>query len=62
MAKAGYWLYSGWVAGFVYYDGTDVMKQLKPGQELQLQREPDNPYDGRPLKYMPVRINWDISR
>ncbi len=47
---AGYILYSGWVAGFNYYDGPEVVEKLKAGDQLQFSREPDNAYDERAIE------------
>lgn len=33
------------IAGFTYYDGLDVLDNLKPGTPVDLKAEPDNPYD-----------------
>ena len=33
------------IAGFAYYDGLDVVKELSLGQDVDLIHEPDNPYD-----------------
>ena len=40
------------VAGFYYYDGRDVevFESLKIGDELELRREPDNPYDEKAIE------------
>ncbi|HET8900249.1 MAG TPA: HIRAN domain-containing protein [Rhodanobacteraceae bacterium] len=45
--------YSGSVAGFVHAEGPRLLGVLRVGAELQLVREPHNPYD--PLA---VRIDW----
>ena len=38
------------VAGFQYYQGPFInAADLKPGQPLKLQREPDNPYDSQAI-------------
>ncbi len=37
------------VAGFQYYQGPFINADLKPGQLLKLQREPDNPYDSQAI-------------
>jgi hypothetical protein len=59
------------IAGFYYYDGMDydVFESLAVGDELELRREPDNPYDanaievytrdGNKLGYVP-RVNNPI--
>ena len=33
------------IAGFTYYDGLDVINELKQGVQVTLKSEPDNPYD-----------------
>jgi len=33
------------IAGFTYYDGLDVIDELKLGTSVTLKSEPDNPYD-----------------
>jgi len=33
------------IAGFIYYDGLDVVDKLTLGASVGLQAEPDNPYD-----------------
>lgn len=33
------------IAGFAYYDGLDVIEDLKLGQTVELVVEPDNPHD-----------------
>ena len=33
------------IAGFTYYNGLDVIHELEPGVSVNLQSEPDNPYD-----------------
>ena len=33
------------IAGFTYYDGIDVFKNLKIGKELSLKAEPENRFD-----------------
>ena len=33
------------IAGFTYYDGLDVIGELKLGAPVTLKSEPDNPYD-----------------
>lgn len=59
------------IAGFAYYDGVDVIEQLKPGCELSLAGEPDNPHDpdavaimlGKTkLGYVPREANSAISQ
>src|SRR5689334_7096787 len=59
------------LAGFVYYDGKDVWKDMKPGDRLSLLREPANPHDpnavriewnGTMLGYVPRKDNPDLAR
>lgn len=59
------------LAGFAYYDGLDVVEQLKLGTLLDLLAEPTNPYDseavvilyqGKKLGYIPKHKNSLISR
>ena len=33
------------IAGFTYYEGLDVIGELKLGTPVTLKSEPDNPYD-----------------
>ncbi|HEL2203131.1 TPA: HIRAN domain-containing protein [Streptococcus suis] len=51
------------LAAFAYYDGLDVIDQLKPGTPVQLVGEPSNPHDseavaifyqGTKLGYIPI--------
>ena len=41
------------VAGFRHYAGGEVLRELKPGDRLELVREPANPYDANA-----VRVEW----
>jgi len=59
------------LAGFRHYDGADVWRDLKPGDRLELVREPENPYDanavrvewrGVKLGYVPRRDNAAVAR
>ena len=59
------------LAGFRHYDGGDVWRDLKPGDRLELVREPENPYDanavrvewrGVKLGYVPRRDNAAVAR
>lgn len=59
------------IAGFTYWDGLDVIGDLKPGTELSLRGEPENPYDGeavaiyygeRKIGYIPKDRNSEISK
>ncbi|HFI2472524.1 HIRAN domain-containing protein [Streptococcus sp. 32226D021BW] len=59
------------LAGFAYYDGLDVIDELKLGTSLEMLAEPTNPYDseavvilyqGKKLGYIPKHKNSLISR
>ncbi len=59
------------LAGFAYYDGLEVIDELKLGQEVQLLCEPDNPHDsqavvvlykGKKLGYVPTEKNIVLSK
>ncbi|MFH6636419.1 HIRAN domain-containing protein [Streptococcus suis] len=59
------------LAAFAYYDGLDVIDQLKPGTPVQLVGEPSNPHDSEAvaifyqstkLGYIPSDKNSLISR
>ncbi len=59
------------LAGFRHYDGAASWRDMKPGDRLQLVREPDNPYDanavrvewrGIKLGYVPRRDNAAVAR
>lgn len=58
------------LAGYQYHAGAEVWDQLKPGDALQLVREPDNPHDrnairvewrGKQLGYLPRVENQAIA-
>lgn len=58
------------IAGFAYYDGLDVIAQLKLGQSVTLVGEPDNPHDpdavaiyyqDKKLGYIPAAKNEMFS-
>jgi len=58
------------IAGFAYYDGLNVINDLKPGVSVELDAEPDNPhdpyavaiyFDGAKLGYIPQAKNNYIS-
>lgn len=58
------------LAGFMYAQAPLVFTQIQPGDELQLQAEPDNPHDpgavrvwwrGHPLGYVPKRHNRSLA-
>lgn len=59
------------LAGFRHYAGAEVLRELKPGDRLELVREPANPYDvnavrvewrGVKLGYVPRRDNAAVAR
>ncbi|GAB4369882.1 MAG: HIRAN domain-containing protein [Calditrichia bacterium] len=59
------------VAGFQYYEGPQLLPQMKPGEVLELLAEPENEYDsfavkimyqGRHIGYVPRSDNRHISR
>ena len=59
------------LAGYRHYDGGEVWRDLKPGDRLELVREPENPYDanavrvewrGVKLGYVPRRDNAAVAR
>ncbi len=59
------------VSSFGEHDGRRVFSRLKPGDSLQLRREPDNPHDvnavriewqGHTLGYVPGDANEGIAR
>lgn len=59
------------LAGFRHYHGAEVLRELKPGDRLELVREPDNPHDpnavrvewrGVKLGYVPRRENSAVAR
>lgn len=54
------------LAGFAYYDGLDVIKELELVQEVELAHEINNPYDpqavavlykGKKIGYVPANKN-----
>lgn len=58
------------IAGFQYWDGALVLEQLKPGQQLDLVPEIENPHDtsavaiyyqGVKLGFVPAEMNETIS-
>ena len=59
-----------YIAGFQHHGGAMVLSKLKPGKNLKLVAEPDNPYDPEAvaimykdvrLGYIPRELNGDIS-
>jgi hypothetical protein len=59
------------LAGYRHYAGGEVLRDLKPGDRLELVREPANPYDanavrvewrGVKLGYVPRRDNAAVAR
>lgn len=64
-------LFEAYVAGYRFYDGDDVIEELRVGSSLLLRREPANPYDltaieiltrdGVKLGYVPMRLNTQAA-
>jgi hypothetical protein len=59
------------LAGLRHYEAGGVWHDISPGDQLELVREPDNPYDanavriewrGRKLGYLPRRDNTAVAR
>lgn len=59
------------LAGYRHYGGHAVFRDMRPGDRLELVREPDNPYDanavrvewrGVMLGYVPRRDNAAVAR
>jgi len=59
------------LAGFRHHEGGRMLRELKPGDRLELVREPRNPYDanavrvewrGVKLGYVPQRDNAAVAR
>ncbi len=50
LRRSSYTLYEGWIAGYTYYDGAKIEKQLRSGMSVEMHREPDNPYDHRAIE------------
>ena len=48
------------IAGFTYYDGLDVIEELKLGVPVTLTAEPENPYDPNAIviHYKDVKIGY----
>ena len=57
VAEARVFLQSSRLAGFKFYEGRKLWPQMKTGDELQLVREADNPYDGNAIS-----VNWQGHR
>lgn len=62
---------SFYIAGFSYWDGLDVINELKVGAVLNLEAEPTNVYDPKAVKilyndtmlgYIPRTENREISK
>ena len=58
-------------AGLAHHEAKEVWQQLRPGDRLELRREPANPHDpnavqvwrdGRLLGYLPRADNRDVAR
>lgn len=65
------YLLQSFIRGFRFYDGLKILNQLKEGQILELQREPDNQYDKcaialyyqqHKLGYVPKEDNKMLSK
>lgn len=63
-------LMSFFIAGFKHHEGALVLSRLKPGDELALEAQPDNPFDscaiaikghGEMLGYVPSDMNGELS-
>jgi HIRAN domain len=59
------------LAGFQYHAGRAIFPLMRPGDRLELHREPDNPHDpkavrvdwrGVPIGYVPRVDNADLAR
>jgi hypothetical protein len=57
------------VAGFSHWYGLDVLDQLKPGTQLRMECEPDNPYDSNAISlwlgrtklgYVPAKLSSSL--
>lgn len=56
------------IAGYKYYEGEEVIKELKEGEELNFKRQKDNEFDekaieiytksGKKLGYVPMDLNF----
>jgi len=58
-------------AGLAHHEAKEVWEELRPGDRLELRREPSNPHDanavqvwrdGRLLGYLPRADNRDVAR
>ncbi|WP_229056301.1 HIRAN domain-containing protein [Collinsella sp. D33t1_170424_A12] len=47
-----------YVAGFQYHEGALVLSQLKPGDELTLEAQPDNPHDADAIAIKAAARCW----
>lgn len=65
------YLNSPYIAGFQYYNGSELEKYLKKNDELTLQRQPENPHDyfavevfrkNQKLGYLPRTDNKIVAR
>lgn len=65
------WIAEVSIAGLQHYRGNDLAEMIKEGDELELQQQPDNPYDSHAimvlwnnnkLGYIPASIARDIGR
>jgi hypothetical protein len=60
-------LFDAYVAGYRFYEGDDVIEDLRVGASLELCREPSNPYDANAIEifaddevklgYVPMALN-----
>lgn len=59
------------IAGFTYWDGLDVMDEMKLGTPVDLKLESDNPYDpnavalyvkGKKIGFVPGEYNSELSK
>ena len=59
------------LAGFRHYAGREILRDMKPGDRLQLVREPANPHDANAVRvdwrdvvlgYVPRRDNAAVAR
>jgi len=59
------------VAGFTYWDGPEVVQQMKVGDKVELKLEDDNPYDpeavalyydGRKIGFIPQEKNSEVHQ
>jgi len=53
-------IYSGFIAGYQYYEGQEIENHFTPGETLSLVREPVNPFDEMAiaLHYKGIKIGF----